>query len=251
MISLKSLETLEFWKDYRQIWLESTGSSNDDLKALWHLPDYQHTIEVADSQTNGKGQYSRRWASDAGQCLMFSYSFDVKEFTFPVSMLAGVALAMALEDIGLPREVYWLKWPNDVWACQDKLAGILTESTYIKDNFRCVVGVGLNIKKLSDRKINSISLQELGIDITRETMLLAFCKAWEKVFYYSAAQQKDLWKKYSHNFFNNVFEFNVPSEDSFRGLPLDIEKDGTLIVEQLSDKKVRKVISASLMPIFV
>ena len=92
------LKKLNFWKNYNLCWIPSTASTNDDLKDIWRSEGFEHTIEVADVQTRGKGQYDRKWASDeVGQCLMFSFTVDVKEYLFPISMIAGISLAAALK----------------------------------------------------------------------------------------------------------------------------------------------------------
>ena len=178
-----SLKDYPFWKKYNLCWIPSTASTNDDLKAIWRSEGFEHTIEIADIQTKGKGQYDRKWSSDSvGQCLMFSFTVDVKEFEFPVSMIAGVTLAAALVDMGVKTEDLWLKWPNDIWINDKKLAGILTESTTFNGGFRTVVGIGINILPLQDKSVKAISLSEAGLSTTREEVLQKFCQAWDKIF---------------------------------------------------------------------
>ncbi len=244
-----SLKEYNFWKNYNLCWLPSTSSTNDDLKSIWRSDGFVHTIEIADLQTSGKGQYERKWSSDEiGQCLMFSFTVDVKKYEFPISMIAGVALAAALENLGADTNDFWLKWPNDVWINDRKLAGILTESTTFIGGFRSVVGIGINILPLKDKSVNAVSLYEAGLSLSREAVLLEFCRVWDKVFYLTDYEQTELWKKYGGQFWKRKMKITVPKEESFLGLPVSVDKDGSLIVK-LKDGTLKKIISATLLPI--
>ena len=243
------LKSIPFWKNYKLRWLEVTTSTNDDLKAIWRNSDFCHTIEVTDIQTNGKGQYGRKWESDLiGQCLMFSFSVDTKEYKFPISMIAGVALASALDKLGVNNKDFWLKWPNDVWIKDKKLAGILTESTTFAGGFRSIVGIGINILPLTNKAVNSISLGEYGIDTNRENVLAEFCRAWSDIFLLEDTKQSELWEKYSYLFWNHKIKVQIPNEQAFIAKPLSLNADGSLIVTTSGGEK-RKIISATIMPI--
>lgn len=246
---LEVMATNEFWKKHKLVWLPETKSTNDDLKSIWKEPAFFHCLEVADCQTNGKGQYERKWvSSQAGQCLMFSFSAEVKQYDFPISMIAGAALAVALDRIGLKKADFWLKWPNDIWIKNKKLVGILTESICELDGFKCVIGIGLNIKPVEvDGKTKAASLQEEGVELDRETVLCEFCKAWNEVFYLDADKQAKLWNEYGGQFWKRQFCFDVPGRNSFVGIPVLLESDGTLLVKTESGQE--KVIAASLLPV--
>lgn len=249
-----------FWANHKLLWLSETGSTNDDLKEIWRQPDYFHCIEVADTQTKGKGQYERKWESAAaGQCLMFSFSAEVKEYNFPISMIAGVAMAVTLEQLGLKKSDIWLKWPNDIWVRDRKLAGILTESSYfigcpkttqtasLTEGFRCVIGIGLNMLPLEKPESDFASLKEEGILVDRETVLCEFCKAWEKIFYMTPGEQTAMWNDFGGQFWKRSFVFDVPGRESFVGIPVRLEQDGGLIVKTSAGEE--NIIAASLKPL--
>lgn len=243
------LKKLNFWKEHKLNWVSSTSSTNDDLKGIWRSDGFEHVIEVADIQTGGKGQYDRKWTSDAvGQCLMFSFTVDTKEYRFPISLIAGVALASALDNMGVNAKDFWLKWPNDIWINDRKLAGILTESTSFSGGFRSVVGIGINILPLKDKSINSVSLSETGLSTNRDEVLLEFCKAWDKTFSLSDSEQAALWKKYGGQFWNRKIKVVLPKGAALIAVPESIEKDGALIVRK-NDGELKKIISATLIPV--
>ena len=246
---IKALKELNFWKEHKLNWVSSTSSTNDDLKAIWRSDTFVHIIEIADIQTNGKGQYDRKWASDSvGQCLMFSFTVDVKEYDFPISMIAGAALAKTLDNMGVNLADLWLKWPNDIWINDKKLAGILTESTTFSGGFRSVVGIGINISPLKDKSVKATSLFEAGLSTTREDVLLEFCKSWDKTFSLSADEQTKLWNKFGGQFWKRKMKVILPKEESFYAVPESVEKDGTLIVRN-EEGKLLKIISATLQPL--
>lgn len=243
------IQSLKIWENHDLLWLPTTTSTNDDIKAIWHNDNFCPIIEVADTQTKGKGQYERKWASSSiGQCLMFSFSIDIKEFEFPVSMIAGIALAIALEELGVSKSDFWLKWPNDIWLNNKKLSGILTESTTINHGLRSVVGIGINILPLPDKSINAISLSEYNIHVTREEVLIAFLKAFDKIFHLSASKLSELWNNYASNFKKIKCKIQILNEPAFIATALGVSNDGSLMVEKTNGEK-RKIISATLTPI--
>lgn len=245
----QTLQSLKLWENHKLLWLSSTASTNDDLKQIWRNEDFSPIIEVTDLQTNGKGQYNRKWASSSiGQCLMFSFTIDIKEYEFPISMIAGAALAIALEELGLKTSDFWLKWPNDIWVNNKKLSGILTESTTIKNGFRSVVGIGINILPLPDISVNATSLEENGVNVTREELLNVFFKSFDRVFNSSATQQAYYWKKYAGQFFQRKFKVQAPNQPAYIAKALSIKEDGRLIVKT-SKEEEKEIIAASLFPI--
>jgi BirA family biotin operon repressor/biotin-[acetyl-CoA-carboxylase] ligase len=109
------------------------------------------TVVVADAQTAGRGRMGRRWVSPAGKNLYVSLLLrpSVPTVDAPVlALVAGVALADAVEAVGVPAA---LKWPNDLYCGGRKAAGILAEMASDPDGVRhVVIGVGLNVNVVED-----------------------------------------------------------------------------------------------------
>lgn len=125
--------------------LPSVNSTNDYLLNKETL--VAGTICLAEQQTAGRGRCGRNWLSPASGNLYLSLSWD---FTKKIASLngltlvIGIAIINALNAYGLSRVK--LKWPNDVYFSQRKLAGILVESAKItKNSTQVVIGIGLNI----------------------------------------------------------------------------------------------------------
>jgi len=104
------------------------------------------TVVVADAQTAGRGRMGRIWVSPAGKNLYVSLLLrpSVPTVDAPqLALVAGVALADAVEAVGVPVA---LKWPNDLYCGGRKAAGILAEMASDPDGVRhVVIGVGLNV----------------------------------------------------------------------------------------------------------
>jgi BirA family biotin operon repressor/biotin-[acetyl-CoA-carboxylase] ligase len=104
------------------------------------------TVVVAEAQSAGRGRLGRTWHSPPGVNLYCSILLRpaVAPATVPqVALVAGLAVARAIEAVGLAAE---LKWPNDVLVGGRKTAGVLTEMEAELDRVRVVVvGIGVNV----------------------------------------------------------------------------------------------------------
>jgi len=124
----------------------STGSTNSDLAALARDGAPEGTVVVADAQSAGRGRLGRSWVSAPGLNLYMSVLLrpEIVPAAAPqLSLVAGLAVAAALDECGLaPR----IKWPNDVLLDRRKVCGILTEIDGEADRVRhVVVGIGVNL----------------------------------------------------------------------------------------------------------
>ena len=126
--------------------LEVTDSTNGRAMEMAENGAPHGTVVVADAQTGGRGRQGRRWVSPPGKNLYVSLLLrpDVPPAgAAHLSLVAGVALADALEGMGVPGA---LKWPNDLYLGDRKAAGILAEMASDPDRVRhVVIGVGINV----------------------------------------------------------------------------------------------------------
>lgn len=122
-------------------------SSTNDAAALWARDAAPHgAVVVADSQTAGRGRQGRSWHSPPGENLYFSCvlrpSLEPAKVP-PITLCAGIAVCEVVNSLGVEASI---KWPNDVWVGERKLAGVLTEmSTRTNQLESVIVGVGINI----------------------------------------------------------------------------------------------------------
>ena len=132
------------WDDI--VILAVTDSTNRVAMEMAENGAKHGTVVVADAQTAGRGRMGRRWVSPAGKNLYVSLLLrpPVPTIDAPrLALVAGVALADAVEAVGVPAS---LKWPNDLYCGGRKAAGILAEMASDPGGVRhVVIGVGLNV----------------------------------------------------------------------------------------------------------
>lgn len=136
--------------------LPQCPSTNAHALSLGRAGVCEPTVVVAWDQTAGRGRSGRSWQAQPGQSLAMSLALPMDLGAVPdggaLSLAVGVMVAEAL-NILLERAAQapsvQLKWPNDLWAQQRKLGGILIEaiaSPALPPQQRWVViGLGLNL----------------------------------------------------------------------------------------------------------
>ena len=100
---------------------------------------------VTREQTQGKGQFGRDWESQRDCSILFSIrrNFPQECNLSGLSLVVGLAIVKALEEECL-AEGLKIKWPNDIYFENKKLAGVLLESQVQSGNQSVVIGVGIN-----------------------------------------------------------------------------------------------------------
>jgi BirA family biotin operon repressor/biotin-[acetyl-CoA-carboxylase] ligase len=120
--------------------LPEIDSSNSELMRRARAGRTEPVLLVAERQTAGRGRLGRGWQSAAGDSLTFSLGLPLAPADWAgLSLAVGVSVAESLH----PR--VRLKWPNDLWLDDHKLAGILIETASSGTDRYAVVGIGLNI----------------------------------------------------------------------------------------------------------
>lgn len=131
------------------LFLQSTGSTNDDAFKL-ALKGAKHGFGVlTTTQHGGKGRLGKDWISPVGTGLYCSIVLrpDLPFSQFPqITLTAGLALCKVVECL-LPNVPFGLKWPNDLYSNGCKCAGILVESSNLTDgeDMFAIVGIGINV----------------------------------------------------------------------------------------------------------
>ena len=133
------------------LWLETADSTNSVLRRQISGLD-NLSIIAAREQTAGRGQGSHTWFATPGENLTFSilYRFE-NEFALAAAdaILITQVTTLALRDYLLGHGVETrIKWPNDIWAGDRKICGILIENSLTGGFIReSIVGIGLNINE--------------------------------------------------------------------------------------------------------
>lgn len=156
-----------------------TASTNDDALSAAKAGAPHGATFVADQQTHGRGRRGRRWVSHPEEALLTSIvlRLELEPVRFGLlPLVAGLAVRAALSEL-LPAEldpVIRVKWPNDVWVSQKKIAGVLAESRIGGSRPAVVVGIGVNVasRELPEElRETATSLALLDVPCKRERLL--------------------------------------------------------------------------------
>src|SRR3954469_21076288 len=170
---------------------ESIGSTNTEAMSRARDGERGPMWFVTSEQTAGRGRRSRPWIAPRGN--LASSILEVMEVSpgsaATLGFAAGVALEAALRKVSIEASLrsagsdhmkFSLKWPNDVLAGRQKLAGILLEAEAVAgDRLAVVVGIGTNIVAAPEgTPTPATSLAALGVHIGAEELFATLSDAW-------------------------------------------------------------------------
>ncbi len=200
--------------------LPRIDSTNTELMRRARDGLSEPVLLAAEEQTAGRGRMGKGWHSKAGQSLTFSLALPLTPADWSgLSLAVGVSLAESLHpDVRL-------KWPNDLWWQQRKLAGILVETAGSGEGAAAtrtvVIGVGINIARPADDAVTGspaamapAGLAELHMGIT----------AGEALARVAPALVRDVLLFERQGF--AAFASRFAQRDALRGLPLRLS-DGS------------------------
>jgi BirA family biotin operon repressor/biotin-[acetyl-CoA-carboxylase] ligase len=143
------------------------------------------TIVYTNYQSEGRGYWGNSWESEDHKNLLISIvlfpSFIKPEDQFYISM----AISLGICDL-LVRFIpdCSIKWPNDIYVNNDKIAGILIESSLSGDQIEfTIAGIGLNInqEKFLSNAPNPVSLHQLsGMNYDLNAILIQLASDLDK-----------------------------------------------------------------------
>lgn len=124
--------------------LPEIDSTNSELMRRARAGQMEPVLLVAEHQTAGRGRLGRDWhSSEAGaRSLTFSLGLPLAPHSW-----SGLSLAVGLSVVNSLHPDLRLKWPNDVWLHDRKMAGILIETASFGPVRYAVVGVGINLRE--------------------------------------------------------------------------------------------------------
>lgn len=165
------------------MYIRQTDSTNTWLKKrlLQGEPTEDGFTVYTDFQTAGRGQQGNGWESEAGANLLFSSVFFLPDLPvqhqFRLSQMVSLAIVESLQDKVSDLSI---KWPNDIYWKDKKLAGILIENTISSGLLtQSIVGVGLNVNQtlFQSPAPNPVSLRQITGQVWDRVQLLQTIQA--------------------------------------------------------------------------
>ena len=232
--------------------IHSTNTYLTDLCAEKNLSD--GTVVITDRQEQGRGQRGTNWQSETRKNLTLSIllkpTFLKPDEQFLLSKVVALGVAefiastpsLLLKEKGVRDEVK-IKWPNDIYIGNKKIAGILIENSVNGNSIsHSIVGIGINVnqEKFSAELPNPTSLKIItGKDFDLEDCLEKLCSSVEKRYLQLRNHSKEIDSDYLKNLYrlNELVNYNYRGE-KLRAKITGVSKIGKLILEKVSGKKI-------------
>lgn len=192
-----------------------------------------HTIYTS-FQSRGYGQVGNSWESEGGKNLLFSTVLHPVTVKASEQFFISEAIALAVaETLDSEMDSVSVKWPNDIYWQDKKMAGILIENnlsgSHLKD---CVIGVGLNVnqKVFRSNAPNPVSMfnitgKEYDVRHILETVLARF----RSLYRLGLENRVELHKRYMSRLFRlGVQTTYHDATGVFSGRITSVEPDGHL-----------------------
>jgi len=195
---------------------------------------------IAEYQQAGRGRRGRKWFSPFGANLYLSMYWKLDQgpaAAMGLSLVIGIVMTEVLQSLG--AEDVRVKWPNDLYLKDRKLAGILVELIgKTGDAAQLVIGAGINLtmREPAGDIINQgwINLQEAGIEIDRNELTVTLLKQLRSSLI--QFEQEGLapfiarWRRLD-NFLDRPVKLLIGDKE-FHGIERGIDQQGGLLLEQ-------------------
>lgn len=222
------------------IHITETDSTNSYLaRLLQNGEEIEHgTTVYTDYQSAGRGQKNNKWESEKGKNLLFSIMLHPQKIKaheqFSLSEAASLGV---VEFLKTQADGFSVKWPNDIYWKDKKIAGMLIENSLREDCIEsCIAGIGLNLnqEKFYSNAPNPISLNSITgkiykpaeiLETVRNNILRLFDKA-ERC-------PENLHEEYKNSLWRNGEQHKYKdSEGLFEGTIEDVEPAGRLLIRK-------------------
>lgn len=221
---------------FKVVTLDTVDSTNNYIAILLKKGEITNgTVILADNQYGGRGQRGSNWQSAAGENLTCSIFLDEVnlsvEKSFNLTKWISVSLVNYLNRIGFETTI---KWPNDIFISDKKVAGILIENQLrgvtIKSS---IIGIGLNVNQTNFGELRATSLKlETGEFKPIKDVLYGFL-GYLSENPLSEINESDLSKKYHSKLFRFQMTNNYKDEKGeFTGKIIGVEFNGNLKLEK-------------------
>ncbi len=195
---------------------------------------------IAEYQYKARGRRGRAWCAPFGAALCFSMYWCLEQgpaIAAGLSLVVGIVIAEVLQKAGAAG--VRVKWPNDLYLNDRKLAGILIELVgKIGDSAHVIIGVGINLflGESQGASINQqwINLQEAGVIIDRNTLaaelLSELYQAITRFENQGLAVFIPRWKALD-NYYGREVKLILGNQE-VSGIARGIDRQGALLLEQ-------------------
>jgi BirA family biotin operon repressor/biotin-[acetyl-CoA-carboxylase] ligase len=227
------------------MYIKATNSTNSLMKemlAKGEWPEGERFLYTG-YQTAGRGQTGNSWESEADKNLLCSIMLPPNKNLYFLNIAVGVAIIRVIQSVLCQQSglysVLSIKWPNDIYWRDKKVAGILIENAIIGNEIKySIAGIGLNVNQttfVSDAP-NPVSLKQIRgqeYDIERLMSLL-----FETVQSVLNESEQEVWAYYKSHLYRR--EGWYPFEDKngrFEARIADVLPTGEIVLQDQEGKE--------------
>jgi len=219
--------------------LSEIDSTNNYAMRLIDEGMAEHGMIIrADFQTKGKGQFANLWLAEESKNLLISIIIDTKAFAIEKQFFLNAATCLSVAEMlmtnyNIPHVS--IKWPNDIYAGDKKIAGILIENSLRGTQWtNAVVGIGLNVNQalFSDLNRATSILNETNVKQKVNFVLKNVLKILNKQFLKIGTKEHELFESFNLNLYKlNKEIIFIKKNEMYKGIIKGVNVQGELELE--------------------
>lgn len=218
--------------------LPECHSTNEEAQLLLKREDIQEgTVVISSKQLKGRGQRGNEWESEPNKNLTCSVVLRPKFLQaseqFDLNIITSLAIVKTLRPI-LGTETK-IKWPNDIYVRDKKIAGILIENSLRGVSIEhSVIGIGLNVNQIKFNypiatSLANVTNQEHDIFNLAETILQNLENSYLKM---KSLKKNELSQEYHSLLYKrNLTSLFKDSGGIFSGRITKVNQSGQLLIQ--------------------
>jgi len=233
---------------HTRIELESVSSTNNYAMHLLEKQEIEEgTVIMTGFQTKGKGQDKNQWLSEKGSNLLLSVIFYPEFLNAAEQFILNKVLSLAIHDfikqvLKTPNST--IKWPNDIYIDQKKVAGILVQNSIQGSNIEhTIAGMGINVNQDTFPEFESpaTSLKlEKGEELDlKNCAIILFKKIALRYHQLRSGARETIHWDYLHSLyrFHTWHNYKIESRE-FRAKIIGVNEFGKLILEEKEGERL-------------
>lgn len=223
---------------------ETESTNNYANQLLLTKAAEEGTVVMTQFQTKGKGQQGNTWESEPGMNLLASFIFQPKFLKASDQFYLSKSVSLAITDLLSEEKIeVSIKWPNDIYAGDKKIAGILIENSVLGLHLdSSIAGIGLNLNQINFKSDapNPVSLKQItGTEYQVESIA---DRLFEKLDFWYSKLKSGKFEAVDSEYISRLYRFNKWAFYAKQGLAFEakitgIGRYGQLLLEQIDGTK--------------
>lgn len=221
--------------------IDSTNSYiRANAEQLWKAAGGAAMVVVyADEQTAGRGQRGNVWHSLAGENLLVSIMMRPSSLLvlsqFALSQAAALAVCETMVGFGIEAR---LKWPNDIYVGNRKLAGILVELDYCGSFVeQAIIGVGLNVNQTSFATMDKVPVSMRMLQGASYDVEMVLSSLLDTFSHYASLLSRGIYDALATEYKSRLLGYNKvmryrDASSYFEAEIVDVAGDGHLLLKR-------------------